>query len=176
LQAHIRPIVIIGGGEKSRAFEQLVFEWITTSVPDAHVRSVALTSYSLDEEAEIRREDAYQAFRPLHVQVERLCDVLEADPNLESGFDLIAFGQGGLLARGYVQKCNHPQVHVLITYNTPHGGCSSTALSQACRVKAASDTHARALHHSHTRLLRVGVRRRPHLHLLALQSTGTGLR
>ena len=150
MQANIRPIVMIGGGEKSRTFEQLVFDWIATSIPDAHVRCVALTSYSLDEKAEIRREDAYRAFRPLHVQVERLCELLEADPNLESGFDIIAFGQGGLLARGYVQRCNHPQVHVLITYNTPHGGCSSTALSQACRVKAAVDTCACALNQTLT--------------------------
>ena len=130
-QAHIRPIVMISGGERARNFEQLVFQWIRTSLPEAHVRRLALTSFSLDDEAEIKREHAYYNFRPLHDQVERLCEVVEADPNLEMGFDVVAFGQGGLLARGYVQQCNHPQVHVLITYNTPHGGCSSSTLSQA---------------------------------------------
>ena len=122
---------MISGGEQSRAFEQLVFQWIRTSLPDALVRRIALTSFSLDEEAEIRRENAYYNFRPLHAQVERLCEVVEADPNLEAGFDIVAFGQGGLLARGYIQRCNRPQVHVFITYNTPHGGCSSSALGQA---------------------------------------------
>jgi len=129
-----RPTVIISGGEASWAFEDLVSRWIAISLPDAYVRRVVLTDYSLDDDASVQREHAYYRFRPLSAQVERLCAVLELDPALAQGFDVVAFGQGGLLARGYVQRCNHPQVHSLVTYNTPHAGCASDALRAELRA------------------------------------------
>ena len=133
-EVRTRPIVLVSGSEASRAFEGLVSRWIAISIPDAYVRRVLLTDYSLDDDASVQREYAYYRFRPLHAQVERLCAVLELDPALEDGFDMVAFGQGGLLARGYVQQCNHPQVHTLITYNTPHAGCASDALRSELRA------------------------------------------
>jgi len=139
-ERHTLPIVIISGGDKSRAFEDLVVKWIGKSLPDAHIRRLVLTSYSLDNEDNardqnlVRREDGYYALRPLHAQVDRVCSLLDADANLVNGFDLVAFGQGGLLARAYVQQCNEPQVKTLITYNTPHAGCSSKNLSKTVKA------------------------------------------
>lgn len=40
---------------------------------------------------------------------------------------LTAFGAGvaragGLITRGYIERCNNPQVHNYITWSAPHGG------------------------------------------------------
>lgn len=43
-------------------------------------------------------------------------------PELRSGFNAIGFSQGGLFTRGYVQRCNNPPVHNLVTFGSPHMG------------------------------------------------------
>ena len=127
---HVRPLVVVSGGDASAALETLVLEWIDLTLPDAHVRRLVFTDYVLDDEPTASKERAYTTFRPLHEQVERMCDLVDADPNLSNGFDVLAFGQGGLVARGYVQRCNNPRVHTFVTYNTPHAGCASQGLSE----------------------------------------------
>lgn len=59
---------------------------------------------------------------PLDTQVEMLCDLLDTMIELENGFNFIGMSQGGLIARAYVQRCNHPPVRNLITLVSPHGG------------------------------------------------------
>jgi hypothetical protein len=133
-ERHVRPVVIISGGDKSKAFEDIVAKWIAISLPDALVRRLVLTDYDLEEESSVRLERAYMTLRPLHEQLARVCGLIESDPNLSNGMDIVAFGQGGLVARGYVQVCNDPRVHTLITYNTPHAGCASGALRDSLRA------------------------------------------
>jgi palmitoyl-protein thioesterase len=48
--------------------------------------------------------------------------IREQEQVLGSGFNMIGISQGGLLARGYVQKCADFPVRNLITWVTPHGG------------------------------------------------------
>jgi palmitoyl-protein thioesterase len=56
-------------------------------------------------------------------QLTRFCQsIRDNSPVLAGGFNLIGISQGGLLARGYVQKCADFPVRNLITWVTPHGG------------------------------------------------------
>jgi pimeloyl-ACP methyl ester carboxylesterase len=61
-------------------------------------------------------------FTPMNEQLSILCDNIYAIDDLVNGFDFIGMSQGGLLARGYVEKCNKYPVHNLITLVSPHGG------------------------------------------------------
>jgi len=61
-------------------------------------------------------------FMPLNKQLDMLCDTLYALPALANGFDFIGMSQGGVLARGYVEKCNLYPVRILINLVSPNGG------------------------------------------------------
>lgn len=68
-------------------------------------------------------------FGSLHGQMELVCDQLSSNPNLTSplaphGFHALGFSQGGLFMRGYVEACNLPRVHTLVTFGSPHNGIS----------------------------------------------------
>lgn len=61
-------------------------------------------------------------FTPMFDQLELLCENIYAEPALQDGFDFIGMSQGGLLARGYVEKCNKYPVRNLINLVSPNGG------------------------------------------------------
>jgi len=61
-------------------------------------------------------------FMPLNKQLRLLCDTMYSIPALENGFDFIGMSQGGVLARGYVEKCNKYPVRYLINLVSPNGG------------------------------------------------------
>ncbi|OXB40018.1 palmitoyl-protein thioesterase [Cryptococcus neoformans] len=58
-------------------------------------------------------------------QGEEGCKQIRRIPELAEGFDGIGFSQGGLFLRHYIQYCNGPAVHNLITFGTPHYGISA---------------------------------------------------
>ncbi|KAF0982819.1 hypothetical protein FDP41_010798 [Naegleria fowleri] len=55
-------------------------------------------------------------------QVQIVCDTLKKDPNLQNGFNAIGFSQGSQFLRAYVQRCNQPKVHNLISIGGQHQG------------------------------------------------------
>ncbi|KAJ1961018.1 hypothetical protein IWQ62_004014 [Dispira parvispora] len=55
-------------------------------------------------------------------QVKTVCKQLKAIPALDQGFHGLGFSQGGLFLRAYVQLCNQPPMHNLVTLGSPHGG------------------------------------------------------
>jgi len=61
-------------------------------------------------------------FTPMNNQLNELCETIYNIPDLKNGFHFIGMSQGGLLARGYVEKCNKYPVFNLITMVSPHGG------------------------------------------------------
>ena len=61
-------------------------------------------------------------FMNMNNQLDLLCKTIYAIDDLKDGFNFIGLSQGGLLARGYVQKCNKFPVKTLITWATPHEG------------------------------------------------------
>ena len=53
---------------------------------------------------------------------------MAADGNIGSqGFDVVAFDDGGLIARVAAQTCLYNQIRTLITWNAPHGGHYSSS-------------------------------------------------
>ena len=61
-------------------------------------------------------------FTSMNNQLNELCETIYTIPELKNGFHFIGMSQGGLLARGYVEKCNKYPVLNLITMVSPHGG------------------------------------------------------
>jgi palmitoyl-protein thioesterase len=57
-------------------------------------------------------------------QVSLICDRLKRDPVLNSSqsINAIGFSQGGQFIRGFVERCNVPQVKNLITLGAQHEG------------------------------------------------------
>ncbi|KAI7877051.1 palmitoyl protein thioesterase [Lichtheimia hyalospora FSU 10163] len=70
------------------------------------------------------RQDDHEAgfFGQVNQQIEQVCEQLAGIPELADGFNAIGFSQGGLFLRAYVERCNRPPVHRLITFGSPHGG------------------------------------------------------
>jgi palmitoyl-protein thioesterase len=71
---------------------------------------------------EIGNGESTSLYTPLPEQLFLLCNILYSITELENGFDFIGMSQGGLLARGYVERCNKFPVLNLITMVSPHGG------------------------------------------------------
>ena len=61
-------------------------------------------------------------YMSMNDQLKELCKNIYANEELKEGFNFIGMSQGGLLARGYVERCNDYPVINLITMVTPHGG------------------------------------------------------
>jgi palmitoyl-protein thioesterase len=59
---------------------------------------------------------------PMNKQLDILCKSIYNISELANGFNILGLSQGGLLARGYVEKCNYYPVANLITWGTPHQG------------------------------------------------------
>ncbi|KAJ5106047.1 hypothetical protein NUU61_003394 [Penicillium alfredii] len=57
-------------------------------------------------------------------QVAAVCSQLAADPILRTApaVNALGFSQGGQFLRGYVERCNVPPVHNLVTFGSQHNG------------------------------------------------------
>eukprot|EP01089_Gocevia_fonbrunei_P014355 TRINITY_DN3919_c0_g2_i2.p1 TRINITY_DN3919_c0_g2~~TRINITY_DN3919_c0_g2_i2.p1 ORF type:complete len:299 (-),score=47.10 TRINITY_DN3919_c0_g2_i2:3-899(-) len=58
----------------------------------------------------------------VNTQIEQVCQTLASNPKLKNGFNAIGFSQGGQFLRGYVERCNFPPVHNLISVGGQHQG------------------------------------------------------
>lgn len=80
--------------------------------------------YSIQVGKNIDSDHKAGFFGKIDEQVDQVCDELSKIPQLAEGFHAIGFSQGGLFLRAYVERCNKPAVHRLITFGSPHGGVS----------------------------------------------------
>jgi palmitoyl-protein thioesterase len=104
------PIVVLHGiGSSSQKMEPLC-EWLGTTFNT--------TVYNI----EIGNGARTSVYTPMNKQLTELCFSIYAIEELADGFDFIGISQGGLLARGYVERCNSYPVRNLITFVSPHGG------------------------------------------------------
>lgn len=57
-------------------------------------------------------------------QIELVCAQLAADPILSTApaINALGFSQGGQFLRGYIERCNTPPVHNLVTFGSQHNG------------------------------------------------------
>jgi palmitoyl-protein thioesterase len=108
--ASATPVALVHGVASDAETVQLLADWIgeTFKVP----------VYNL----EIGNGKQTSLHTEMQVQLNMLCDLIYSMEDLKEGFDFIGMSQGGLLARGYVERCNLFPVRNLITLATPHGG------------------------------------------------------
>lgn len=104
------PVVVLHGVASSVANLILFSEWFSMSF-NRQVFNI-----------EIGNGVQNSLFMPLYTQLDLLCESIYTITELENGFDFIGFSQGGLLARGYVNKCNKFPVRNLINIVSPNGG------------------------------------------------------
>jgi len=104
------PIVVLHGLESSSKQLAPFCQWLETTF-DTPVYNM-----------EIGNGEKTSLYTPLNQQLSELCDSIYDIPELSQGFDFIGISQGGLLARGYVERCNAYPVRNLITMVAPHGG------------------------------------------------------
>ncbi|KAK6454564.1 Alpha/Beta hydrolase protein [Scheffersomyces xylosifermentans] len=58
------------------------------------------------------------------------CKQLQNITELQSGFDIIGFSQGGVFARALIERCSEVSVHNLITFGSPHNGVSELPMCE----------------------------------------------
>ena len=104
------PVALLHGVASDAETVQLLADWIedTFQVP----------VYNL----ELGTGRKTSLYTDMPIQLNMLCDLIYSMEDLKEGFDFIGMSQGGLLARGYVERCNRFPVRNLITLATPHGG------------------------------------------------------
>jgi len=104
------PIVLLHGITSDKSELASVEEWLSSRLPNP--------IYNI----EIGNGRRTSLFKTMDWQLTELCQVIYNIPALENGFHFIGMSQGGLLARGYVQRCNRFPVRNLITWVSPHAG------------------------------------------------------
>jgi len=104
------PIVVLHGLESSSIEMEPLCEWLENTYES--------TVYNM----EIGNGEKTSMYSSLNNQLLELCFSIYEIDELSKGFDFIGISQGGLLARGYVERCNSYPVRNLITFVAPHGG------------------------------------------------------
>jgi palmitoyl-protein thioesterase len=104
------PIVVLHGLESSSEEMETLCDWLETKF-NANVYNM-----------EIGNGEKTSIYTSLNDQLLELCFSIYEIEALQQGFDFIGISQGGLLARGYVERCNSYPVRNLITFVAPHGG------------------------------------------------------
>lgn len=66
-------------------------------------------------------------------QIATVCSQLASEPILKSApaINAVGFSQGGQFLRGYIERCNNPPVHNLVTFGSQHNGISEF---QSCKT------------------------------------------
>lgn len=106
------PIVLMHGILSDTGKMEPVAQWLRKNTGGATVIPIEIGNGKQDS-----------AVLTMPEQLDRFCaSIWENGEVLGGGFNLIGISQGGLLARGYVQKCADFPVRNLITWVTPHGG------------------------------------------------------
>lgn len=106
----IYPIVLLHGITSDKNELSAVEKWIKNKLPNP--------VYNL----EIGNGKKTSVYKSMEWQLDELCDTIYSMEQLVGGFHFIGMSQGGLLARGYVERCNKYPVINLITWVTPHAG------------------------------------------------------
>jgi len=104
------PIVVLHGVASSAKRMDTFCKWLHTSFQ----RTVFNIEIGTGVQSSI--------FMPLNKQLDLLCDTIYGIDELKDGFDFIGMSQGGLLGRGYVERCNKFPVRTLVNLVSPNGG------------------------------------------------------
>ncbi|KAK5582164.1 hypothetical protein RB653_003747 [Dictyostelium firmibasis] len=106
-----RPVVLMHGFSTGKESMEPLKSWIEEAIPGIYVLNVEVGNGRFDS-----------IFTTMDSQLEEFAQVVQADPNLVNGFNLIGFSQGTLIARAFVQRYNSPPVYNYIGWNGPQAG------------------------------------------------------
>ena len=104
------PIVVLHGISSNANTMQVFSDWLATEF-NTKVYNI-----------EVGNGVKTSMYIPMTNQLDELCNTIYNISELKYGFNFIGMSQGGLLARGYVERCNNYPVNNLITLVSPHGG------------------------------------------------------
>lgn len=110
------PVVVLHGILSSAPKMQEFSDWLSATF-DVEVFNLEIGDGE-DTSINVQMEE----------QLNLLCATIYAISELKYGFHFIGMSQGGLLARGYVERCNDYPVVNLITMVSPHGGVIEATL------------------------------------------------
>jgi len=89
-----------------------VITWTQKAMPGVYIKNIEIGDGYLDS-----------FFLNMDEQLASFCAQVLNDSQLQQGFNLIGYSQGGLTSRGFIQRCNSKHlVHNFITWSAPHGG------------------------------------------------------
>lgn len=109
-KSNVYPIVLLHGITSDKSELSSVVVWLEENLPNSVIN------------IEIGNGKQDSIFKTMDWQLNELCATIYNIPILKDGFHFIGMSQGGLLARGYVEKCNKYPVKNLITWVSPHAG------------------------------------------------------
>jgi palmitoyl-protein thioesterase len=104
------PVVIMHGIKDTNASMAHMKQLIEQKLPGVYVRALEITS------------ELGSIFTGIDTQVELACQALAADPKLAGGINVIGVSQGGILMRGYLERCNKPPVKNFVAWLSPQMG------------------------------------------------------
>jgi len=78
--------------------------------------------YSIEVGDSIEADAFNSYFMNVNEQIDYICAKLKTDGNLTNGFNAMGFSQGGQFLRAYVERCNSPPVHNLLSVGGQHQG------------------------------------------------------
>ncbi|KAF9363015.1 hypothetical protein BGX34_005057 [Mortierella sp. NVP85] len=116
----LRPVVFhhgMGDSAHSKGMKS-IFDSIQQIAPEIFIHSISDLHFH-DKLAESEADDQKAGY---FGNIEHVCEQLKGIPELQGGFNAVGFSQGGQFLRAYVQRCNDPPVHNLITVGSQHGG------------------------------------------------------
>jgi len=106
-----RPIVLVHGIAAGSESLNHVVQLLQQEMPGVYIHNSEIGDGKWDS-----------VFMDSPKQVATLCEELSQDKNLGEEVTLIGFSQGGLIGRGFMQKCNVPAVKVFISWVSPQMG------------------------------------------------------
>ena len=115
------PVVLWHGMGDSCCNEQSmgrITALIQQTLPGTFVYSINTAG----EDAPADSDSKSSFFGNFNDQVAQVCSLLKTKPELSQGFNAIGFSQGGQALRAYIERCNTPRVHNLVTFGAQHAG------------------------------------------------------
>ncbi|EGC33438.1 hypothetical protein DICPUDRAFT_154535 [Dictyostelium purpureum] len=106
-----RPVVLMHGVTTGSSAMNNLEKWIQEALPGIYVKNVEIGNGKLDS-----------IFMDMNQQVEEFKNVVQSDPNLANGFNVIGFSQGTLISRAFIERFNEPKVNNYIGWNGPQAG------------------------------------------------------
>ena len=135
-----RGAVLLPGLLQSPAQLDDLAEWLRKLLPDLpalHVLGAAGDEPAFADGVHADAHAAASLLAPLPTQLAALCSRLAAAPGLADGFTLVGLGQGALLARAAVERCDGgPRVGQLLLLDGPQRGTAELPIPAALQPDA----------------------------------------